>query len=168
MSAPATDRFSAGEAWAWSLLGWIGLLLLGLGLVDGALYWLPAHWSSPDWLFDAVSATAAALPLPTLGIAALLGAALARRRLGQLRLLGALLMLLALALVAAYIAFLHTLPPTERAIRGAGAIAAAATARIVARTGVMVVLFTPACFVASLVALNASRGARRPPPPADA
>ena len=66
----------ASTAWSW--IGWFGLVLAAAGIFDFLLAWYPLGLGSAEWEFGTITASYAGLPLPTMGLAALLGSALAR------------------------------------------------------------------------------------------
>jgi hypothetical protein len=159
--AYADPAEAAPAAWAWSVAQWVGLLLAVGGLVDLALVWLPAHWTTPDWTFGAVAESAEMLSLPTLGVAAFVGAALARGRRALLRASGVLLLVVALLLIASYVVFLLNVPPAFKALKGQDPVAILSLRRIVARTSVTMTLLGPGLFTVGVSALRAA-AARRP------
>ena len=65
---------------AWKWVGWIGLLLMVVGLSDFLLAWYPTKFGSPEWEFATVAQTFSGLPLVSIGVAGLLGSALALGR----------------------------------------------------------------------------------------
>ena len=60
-----------------TLLGWIGLAFVCVGVVDVALAWIPLGFGSAEWEFGTVLATLNGLPLPALGLTLVMTAALA-------------------------------------------------------------------------------------------
>ena len=68
---------------AWRLAVWVGALLLLVGWTDLLLIWYPPQWGSPEWEFGTISTAVNAVPLGTIGLAAVIaaGTALGRRRL---------------------------------------------------------------------------------------
>jgi hypothetical protein len=149
---------------AWGVAGWIGLVLAIGGALDLALVWFPPHWSTPDWRFGAVAESAALLPWPTLGVAALAGAALAGGRKRALRAVGGLLVVVGLLLVAGYGLFVLDARPLLLAVRGDDPIAALSLRRIVAKTTATMVLLGPGLFTVGVTTLRAGF-ARRPGAP---
>ena len=68
--APAVYRGSP-----WRALGWFGAIMTLIGLGQLVLYFYPAMgFGSPEWEFGASAQLLGALPLPTVGLAALFAA----------------------------------------------------------------------------------------------
>ena len=94
---------------AWRALAWLGGILAVVGLGDFVLAFVP--WGSgPEWEFGTVASVFAGLPLPTLGLAAILGAAYARGRRYTVLVIGVLLLLLAVAFGWMLVTFLTDIP----------------------------------------------------------
>lgn len=69
---------------AWKALGWFGAVLTVIGLAQAAVYLYPWGWGSREWEFAASAQILGALPLPTMGLAGMLAAAVARGNRGGL------------------------------------------------------------------------------------
>lgn len=135
----------------WNALGWFGLLLAVIGAVDIVLYFYPPAFSSPEWEFATVAAAVSSLPLPTVGLAALVAWLLVRGSKGQ-KVMGAVMLLLAAAAVAAgYVLFLLNLP---LALNAAAGPQGPAIQRAIIRTSVMGVGFGLAYVVSAIVLLR--------------
>src|SRR5688572_916458 len=67
----------------WTLLWWIGLLLVVAGLVDVLLALYPPHFGEPTWRFTVLASVANGLPLPLVGLLTATMAALASERPGR-------------------------------------------------------------------------------------
>ena len=94
---------------AWRSLAWLGGILAVVGLGDFVLAFVP--WGTgPEWEFGTVASVFAGLPLPTLGLAAILGAAYARGQRKTVITLGVLLVLLAIAFGVMLVTFLTDIP----------------------------------------------------------
>ena len=142
----------------WNALGWFGLLLAVIGAVDIVLYFYPPAFASPEWEFATVAAAVSSLPLPTVGLAALVAWLLARGSRGQ-KVIGAVVLLLAAAaVVAGYGLFLLNLP---MALGAAAGPQGPAIQRAIIRTSVMGVGFGLAYVVSAIVLLR--HLSRRPP-----
>jgi len=63
----------------WQLLGGVGWLFALVALADLALVWYPPGLGNPDWEISTVTATVDHLPLLTVGLALIFGAAVANR-----------------------------------------------------------------------------------------
>jgi hypothetical protein len=62
----------------WQLLGFIGVVLLISGLLDIGLAMYPLMFGNPNWEFGSIGSALNALPVPMLGLALVMGAAVAR------------------------------------------------------------------------------------------
>jgi hypothetical protein len=90
---------------AWRAVGWFGLLLAFVGCADIAMVWFPTAFGNPTWQFGAVDMSFTSLPLLTMGLAAMLASAFARRTVRRMRLVGAFLLIVGLTLLGAYTVF---------------------------------------------------------------
>ncbi|HEX7050782.1 MAG TPA: hypothetical protein VF188_11310 [Longimicrobiales bacterium] len=116
-TAPATGSTEG----AWGALGWFGALLALIGFGDIALTWYPVGLGAPEWEFATVSASLSGLPLPTMGLAMVLAAALAG---GRRRVVLALVLALAaltMLVLGALGLFLTDVPIALRATTAAAA-----------------------------------------------
>lgn len=102
----------------WRVLGFLGLLLAVIGLVDVLLNLYPPAFDSPEWEFGTVTRMLTSLPLPTVGFAGMAAWAFARggwkSRIGMAVASFALLLLVA----AAYLLFLLNVPLVWQATSG--------------------------------------------------
>lgn len=62
----------------WQLLGLVGGVFLVMGLLDMAVAGYPLQFGNPEWEFGTIGAWLNGLTVPTLGLALLIGAAVAR------------------------------------------------------------------------------------------
>ncbi|MGD8322576.1 MAG: hypothetical protein PVJ02_19140 [Gemmatimonadota bacterium] len=136
---------------AWKVIGWFGLLLAVIGAVDAALHWYPPAFNSPEWEFGTVATSVGALPLPTIGLAALLGSFVARGVRWGMITMAVVLLALGLAVLAAYGLFLLDVPLALNAATGP---AATALKKAIVRTTVMGPGFALAYIWASIVVLR--------------
>jgi hypothetical protein len=141
---------------AWKYIGWFGLLLAVVGMCDIALHWYPLAFSSREWEFGTVAISVGALPLPTIGLAAMLGSFLARGvRWGTIT-MAVVLLALGLAVLVLYVLFLLDVPLALHASTGGAALT---LKKAVVRTTVMGPGFAIAYIVAAIAALrHLSRG----------
>lgn len=104
-----SDRFATSRITslldAWRLLAWIGLAFVVMGGTDVVLAWYPAPFGNAEWEFGAIAATLNGIALPTLGFYFLLASAVARDQQLQGRIVGTVLLVLALGL--AILAFVY-------------------------------------------------------------
>lgn len=120
-SAPASEPRASQASpppanFAWSVLGWLGLVFVVTGLLDQALAWFPLRFGNPEWEFGTVSHTFDNLPLTLLGTALVLASA-AQRRVGwATRAAAALCWLLAAVLLVGLVVFLLDVPVALRAV----------------------------------------------------
>lgn len=94
----------------WYLLGWIGLAFTIVGGADLLLTWYPMNFGSPEWEFGTVTAALDGLPVPTLGLAMLLGVGAARGQRWLMRTLAIVFALLAIVIVTAAILYATNIP----------------------------------------------------------
>lgn len=112
MSAPRPARppLPATSPIAWRLFGWFGLVLAVVGFTDILLAAYPFRPGNPDWEYGAIHQTIAMMPLPTIGLAALLASAFAQGTRWLAQATAILLLLMALALLVTGAVFLTVLP----------------------------------------------------------
>jgi magnesium-transporting ATPase (P-type) len=147
------ERASGGDrAWIW--VGWFGLVLSVVGLVDFALTWMPPQLGTPEWEFGTIAASFAGLPLVTMGFAALLGSALAREVRWQLFGMSAVLLGMSLFLIAALIVFVLVVPVALAAVEGPARIG---ILKAIVRTAVLGLAFLAAYAAAGVGALRRGR-----------
>ncbi len=145
---------------AWRVVGWFGLLLLAIGLGDALVNWYPLGWGSPEWEFATVAATFGALPLVTMGLAALLGSMLGRGSRVGIIAVSVLALLAGLAVLGLFLLFLTDVPLALRA--SARTAASLAIRRGIVRTSILGLGFGVgylAAAVLSLVSLRRRVGA---------
>lgn len=94
----------------WAALWWVGVLLTVVSLADIALAFYPARFGVMEWEFGTGASTIASLPLVAIGLAALLGSALARGRRGRVIGVVILLFVLAFATLGMLTIFMLDLP----------------------------------------------------------
>jgi len=96
---------TASPARAWRAVAWFGAVITVIGLAEAATYLYPWGFGSREWEFGATAQLLGSLPLPTMGLAAMLAAAYAlgsRRGLYGMAVLLSVLGLLALGLLALF------------------------------------------------------------------
>ncbi|HSK18853.1 MAG TPA: hypothetical protein VK912_06915 [Longimicrobiales bacterium] len=100
----------------WRSLGWFGFFMAAIGLGQLALYFFPATgFGSPEWEYGASAQMIGALPLPTVGLAALIAAAFATGSRRGLIGLSIVFVLLGLVVFAALALFWSVAPMAMRA-----------------------------------------------------
>jgi len=97
---PASLAPDSATAWRW--IGWFGLLLFVAGLGDFVIAWVPMRLGSPEWEFGTVASTLAGLPLATMGLAGLLGSAVARGKRGMTRAVAAVVLVWGAVVLGSY------------------------------------------------------------------
>ena len=135
----------------WRAVGWFGALLAIIGLSDVALYWYPVAFGSPEWEFGTVATSFGALPLATIGLAAVVGALVVNRARVPMMAVAGLLLVLALFVAGAYLLFLKNMPLAFSATDGPQAVA---MYRGVARTTVKGLGFGSAYLIAAITLLR--------------
>lgn len=100
----------------WSLLAWVGLIFLVVGLTDIAFAWYPPRFGSPQWEFATISRTYDFLPLPTMGLALTLGGAIAAGKRWMIVAVSVVLLFLALGLLAADFLYATNIPIALKAV----------------------------------------------------
>ena len=142
---------AANPEQAWRALAWLGGLLAVVGLGDFLLAFIP--WGTgPEWEFGTVAAVFAGLPLPTLGLAAILGAAYARGKRRTILGMGVVLLLLAVAVAWMLVTFLTDIPIALKS--GAQAEVMLGLKKAMVKTALLGVLFGFAYVVAGVKALR--------------
>ncbi len=138
----------------WNALGGFGLLLTVLGLLDVGLYFYPPAFSSPEWEFGVVTSAVSSLPMPTIGLAAVVGWLLVRGGRGG-RIVGAVVLtILVMAVAAGLVLFLLDVP---LALKAADGPQGPAIYRAIIRTLAMGAGFGGAYGVAAFTLLRRSR-----------
>ena len=140
---------------AWRVIGWFGFVLAAIGLADALVNWYPVALGSPEWEFGTISATFGALPLVTMGLAALLGSVLARGSRAGVIAVSLFVLLAGLAVLALYLLFLSDVPMALRAT--AGKLGGLPIRRGIARTSILGVGFGVGYLAAALVSLMSLR-----------
>lgn len=101
----------------WKLLGWVGGVLLLIGLIDIGLAFYPPMFGNPNWEFGTVSSSLNSLPVPMLGLALLLGAAVARGWVLGTRVWAIVGIVLAVCILAAAVIWALNLPLAFRSVQ---------------------------------------------------
>lgn len=108
VSADRPDSASASSAWR--TLGYFGAALAVIGAGQMAIYLYPASFASPEWKFGAMAQVLGSLPLTTMGLAAVLAAAVAGRSRPALLTSAAVLTVLLILTAAALFVFWSVVP----------------------------------------------------------
>jgi len=101
----------------WKLLGWVGGVLLIVGLIDLGLAFYPPMFGNPNWEFGTVSSQLNSLPVPMLGLALLLGAAVARGWILGTRVWAIVGIVMAVLILAAAVIWALNLPLAFRSVQ---------------------------------------------------
>ena len=150
----------ASSATAWRAIGWFGLLLALVGLADALVNWYPMAWKSPEWEFSTIATTFGALPLVTMGFAALLGSVLARGSRVGVILMGVVLLIMGLAVLGLFVIFASDVPLALKA--AAGSPASWVIKRGIARTAVLGLGFGVGYFAAAMLSFRHLRKRAHP------
>lgn len=94
----------------WHLLGVVGIAFSVVGLLDLALVWYPPDFGNPEFEFGSVTAVMNNLPIVALGLTMWIGSAAARGKKGSVRLVAAVMMLVAVIILAGLVLFLTDVP----------------------------------------------------------
>ena len=113
---PTTTYLSSAYMDGWRLLGWLGFAFFVMSGLDMLLGWYPIRFGTPEWEFGTISATIAALSIPTLGLYLMLCSAISRERPGVAKAVGIVMTVMALLLVGLAILYLTTIPIALRAV----------------------------------------------------
>jgi hypothetical protein len=102
--------------------GWWVAFVAGLGLtlvgwLNVAFVWYPPRWANVDWEFGSIRTTFEGLPLSTIGLMAMTASVVARGRRVPVRLMAALLLVLALVWTVFAVIFVLDVPVVFRAVR---------------------------------------------------
>ncbi|MEJ2679252.1 MAG: hypothetical protein P8174_09300 [Gemmatimonadota bacterium] len=130
---------------------WFGLLIAVVGLGTAALDWYPLGLGKPEWEFGVMAMTIAGLPLPTMGLAAMLAAVIAQGRRRGVLSMAWVFLLLTLAVLAIYGLFLLVVPI---ALRGQGQVANLVVKKTIAKTSLMALGFSAAYICAAVAAFR--------------
>ena len=95
---------------AWTVLSWLGVAFIVMGMTDVALGWYPASFGNAEWEFGAISAALNGLALPTLGLYLVLAGTIARRQVILGKVLAVALVLLALGIGALAVLYVTDVP----------------------------------------------------------
>lgn len=114
---PATAYMSSAYIDAWRVLGWVGVAFFALSLIDVVLGWYPVRFGSPEWEFGTISATVAAMGIPTLGLYLVLASAIARERPAIAKAVGIVMIVMGVSLLVLAFFYLTTLPLALKAVR---------------------------------------------------
>lgn len=123
----------------WQLLGWVGGVLLIAGVLDIGLLYYPLMFGNPNWEFGTVGTSLNALPVPLLGLALLLGAAVARGWTLGIRIWGILAIVAAVLILAAAFFWALNLPLAFKSVQEP--VARLALKKSVAKTVLQAVLY---------------------------
>jgi hypothetical protein len=148
----AADR-SAGNTQGWRTLGLFGLLLSVVGLSDVLLVWYPLGFGNAAWEFAVIDQSFSSLPLLSVGLAAMLAAALSIGPQWRVRLVALPIMILGIMLAGAFVLYLLDIPvvlnmtPPEVAV---------GVKKAIVKTTIMAIAFPGAYLIASFTALRST------------
>jgi hypothetical protein len=94
----------------WYLLGWIGVVFTLVGGLDLLLTWYPTAFGNPEWEFGTVSAALDGLPVLTLGLALVFGAAVAQGTRWLVTSVAIVFVVLAIVIVLAAVLYATNVP----------------------------------------------------------
>ncbi len=144
----------SNEAWWW--IGWFGGILFLVGASDVALAWIPLNLGNLDWEFGTVSASLAALPLVTMGAAAMFGSTIARGKKAATGVLSLVFFGVGLWVLASFGLFALDIAPAIRAVgEGPGRLV---LNKAIVKTSMMAVLFGPGYLFAGYAGVKFWKG----------
>ena len=153
---PRVSRPRPDVAWTW--LGWLGLVLALAGLTDLVLLWVPVRLGVPEWEFATAVSTTSAMPLVSIGLAAILASGASTARGWLLGLIGVVAAIGAVGLLGLLALFLTNVPMALGATSGDARLGIVkATVKTVALGG----LFAVAYAVGAVWALRLAMGKAR-------
>jgi hypothetical protein len=135
----------------WRAVGWFGGLLALIGFADMAVLLFRPAIGNPEWQFGTMAMLLAALPLPTIGVAAVVGALLVNRARTSSIVAAAAVLALGVLIAAVYLYFLATVPLALQAAEGPQGTA---IYRTIFKATIMGVGFGSAYLVAGIVLLR--------------
>lgn len=112
----ALEHRESGRSWpstaerGWRMLGWIGLVLSAVGLMDFLLVFYPARMGDPSWEFGAVDAGFSALPLLAMGTGLSLASAVTVAGRWRIRIWALFALLIGAAVAFALLIYLTNVP----------------------------------------------------------
>lgn len=142
---------------AWRLAVWVGALLLLVGWTDLLLIWYPPQWGSPEWEFGTISTAANAVPLGTIGLAAVIAAGTALGRTRLVLAAGLFAWAAAMFLGALGVIYLLVVPI---ALRGTPVAAAAVMKVTIVKTSFFLLLYVATYALLGLFAVRRPRQRR--------
>lgn len=143
-----------GEEAQYSVVGWMGLVLVLAALSDYALALYPLGFGSPEWEMATIGALMQGLPLFTIGMAAVWVSAGGRGRRWLLAVVGWCGIGLALCVFGLLAVFVTDIPLGLRATQG---VARLGIEKLVAKTLFLGVLFGVSYVLAGVLALKQTR-----------
>jgi hypothetical protein len=156
--APRASRVTAPSleaAWLW--IGRFALLLTLVALGDWLLAWIPTRFGSTEWEFGTIVATFSGMPLLTMGLAGVYGAAIARGIRWQIIATSWVLLVLAMLLFGALLVFALDIPVALRAVEGPARLG---ILKAIAKTGMIGILFGGAFVFAAIGGLRHAKRSR--------
>lgn len=114
---PPTTYLSSSYLDAWRILGWLGIAFFAMSMLDILLAWYPLRLGTPEWEFGTVSASMAALSIPTLSLYLILCSAISLERPRIAKAVGIAMILLGLMVLAMAALYVTTVPLALKAVR---------------------------------------------------
>lgn len=101
---------------AWTLIGWIGLAFVLMGIADISLGFYPLAFGNVEWEFGVISGTLNGFAIPTMGAYLMLSSAVARNRPNVVRGVAVAMLAVAVCLVILGLLYLSVVPVAIRAV----------------------------------------------------
>ncbi len=141
---PERQPLEQSPDFGWYLLGWVGLVFALVGGFDLLLTWYPLNFGNPDWEFGTITAALDGLPVTTLGLALLLGVAVARGKRWLVRTMAVVFVALAVVIVLAAMLYATDVPIALQSMTDP--LIALGLKKAIAKTTVQALLY-PVAFV---------------------
>jgi hypothetical protein len=101
---------------AWTLIGWIGLIFVLMGVVDIALGVYPTAFGNAEWEFGVASGILNGFAIPTMGAYLLLSSAVARQKAALSRTIAVLMWVIAAVLVILGLLYVTVVPAALKSV----------------------------------------------------
>lgn len=151
---PERDGLAAEQQLIWRVIAIVGLTFLVVGLIDAGSAWLPLQLGESEWELGTTSQFFDTFPLLGLGLALMVGAAVARGRTWQVRGLATFCILISVFMWLALALYLTVLPLFLAKITDP--IALTPLKKSAAKTGVQALIYPFAFLWLATVAWRAS------------
>jgi hypothetical protein len=139
---------------AWTVLGWFGLVATLVGAFDIALAWYPLRGGNPAWEFGIINLTVWSLPFLTTGLFLLLASGVALEKGWRIRLAAIAMLVLAALILGALVLYALAIPI---ALQGAPDAVQLNVKKSILKTVVLGIMFPTLYIVVAVAALRQRR-----------